>query len=231
MKHYRSSIPKAAKETILATYVSSPQKYKAEYRLGGELVGVRFFDETGELQCEYPLKNGKFHGTKYFFVEGVVDFSEPYSNGLAHGTARQFSYEEELIGTYKMRHGTGLDLWRCKTNWGTGSVYLSEARYLKDGMYHGFEWWLNEDQNSLNHERHFWKDQTHGIERMWNSKGRLRRGYPKYWVNNQQVTKRQYVRACANDPALPLFRETDNLPRRRFPPEVVAALQVAPPEG
>ena len=33
VKHYSSSIPKTAKEHIVATYVSSPQKYKAEYKL------------------------------------------------------------------------------------------------------------------------------------------------------------------------------------------------------
>lgn len=220
VKHYRSSIPQAAEERILATHVSGPRKYKAEYRLDGEVAGIRYFGEAGELQSEIPLKNGRTHGILYYFDQGLVTFSEPYSNGLAHGTAKQWSDEGKLIGTYTMRHGTGLDLWRCRRNCGTGSIYLSEARYLKGGMFHGFEWWLNEDPRSVHHETHFWKGQKHGIERDWNGEGRLRRGYPKYWVRGQQVTKRQYVRECLRDSALPPFREADNLPRRRLPPEV-----------
>jgi hypothetical protein len=156
----------------------------------------------------------------------VVEFSEPYSNGLAHGTARQWSDDGELIGTYSVRHGTGLDLWRCKDSWGTGKIYLSEARYLKDGMFHGFEWWLNEDQRSVDHEHHFWKDQKHGIERVWNAEGRLKRGYPKYWFKDQQVAKRRYLRECAKDPGLPTYREADNLPKRKLPLEVARHLEL-----
>ena len=41
--------------------------------------------------------------------------------------------------------------------------------------------------------------------------------------DNKQVTKREYLRACAN-PNLPPFRESDNRPLRKFPPEVLAAM-------
>jgi antitoxin component YwqK of YwqJK toxin-antitoxin module len=220
MENYRSSIPKTAQERIVATYVTGPQKYKAEYILNGEVVGVRYFEENGNLMSETPIKNGLTHGIQYLFDEGCLEFSETYQNGLAHGTAKQWSPDGELIGTYTMKHGTGLDLWRCKNNWGNGSIYLSEARYFKDGHFQGFEWWINEDQKTVNHERHFCQDQVHGIERFWNAEGRLRRGYPKYWVNNKQVTKRAYIKECANDMSLPRFNEEDNLPQRKFPDEV-----------
>ena len=61
----------------------------------------------------------------------------------------------------------------------------------------------------------------HGIERSWNQQGLLHRGYPRYWLNDARVTKSQYVRACADDPALPPFHERDNRPQRRFPSEVI----------
>jgi hypothetical protein len=36
-----------------------------------------------------------------------------------------------------MQHGTGIDLWRnCHDRF----VYLSEARYVRDGKWHGFDW-------------------------------------------------------------------------------------------
>ncbi|MGD0732481.1 MAG: hypothetical protein ABR956_14565 [Terracidiphilus sp.] len=220
MKHYRSSIPKEAKQRILATRTAGPQKYKTEYILNGKVVGIRQFDENGLLEFEWPLKNGRTHGTFYQVTDGVVTFAEHYSKGLAHGTAKQWSPDGELIGTYTMKHGTGLDLWRAKNRWGHGKVYLHEARYLKEGKWHGFEWWLNEDQKSVHSEHHFWENLQHGIQRSWNNEGRLRRGYPRYWVQNVQVTKGQYIRACSQDPNLPPFRERDNLPTRRFPSEI-----------
>jgi hypothetical protein len=226
MKHYRSSIPKSARERVLATHLQGPQKYKAEYRVNGKVVGVRQFDRSGQLELERPMRNGLLHGTLYSCDDGVVTFAEPYRAGLAHGTARQWSNDGELIGTYTMKHGTGLDLWRQKTNWGTGRVFLVEARFIKEGKWHGFEWWLNEDQKSIHDEHHFWANLQHGIQRSWNSKGRLRRGYPRYWVNNEQVTKRKYLRACAKDPSLPPFRKSDNRPNRKFPSEVLAAINL-----
>ena len=66
-----------------------------------------------------------------------------------------------------MTHGTGLDLWRG-VDPKEGIPRLYEARYLKDGKWHGFEWWLNhEDQRSLCQESHFWNDRMHGIQRSW----------------------------------------------------------------
>jgi antitoxin component YwqK of YwqJK toxin-antitoxin module len=224
MKHYRSSIPKNAEQRVVATRVPGRQGYKSEHIVNGEVVGVRQFDDNGQLEFERPMKNGVTHGTLYGIDDGVVTFAEPYRNGLAHGIAKQWSIDGEPIGFYTMKHGTGLDLWRCKANWANGRVFLSEARYLKEGKWHGFEWWLDENQKSVYTERHFWENLQHGVERQWNSQGRLKRGYPRYWVNNKRVAKREYLHACAEDPNLPRFRESDNRPRRKFPPEVLAAI-------
>jgi hypothetical protein len=65
----------------------------------------------------------------------------------------------------------------------------------------------------------------HGIRRRSNFEGRLKRGYSLCWVNNKQVSTRQYLRACAKDSNQPPFREIDNLPTRNFPPEVQLAIQ------
>lgn len=221
-KDYRSSIPKEAKERVTARHIKSRRRYRAEYWLDGKLVGTCFFDKAGRTQTENPLRNGLLHGTQYFFDSpSQLESAEHYVNGLAHGTTRQWSQDGELLGTYTMKHGTGVDLWRARKNWGHGLPYLSEARYIKDGKWHGFEWWINEDQRSVWQERHFQFNQLHGVERSWNAEGRLKRGFPKYWLNGMRVTKRQYLRACAKDATLPPFRESDNRPKRRFPPEIV----------
>ena len=81
------------------------------------------------------------------------------------------------------------------------------------------------DQRSAERESHFAEGLEHGIQRDWDSTGRLRRGFPKYFINGEQVTKRQYLRAAKLDSSLPPFREEDNRPERQFPPEVAAALR------
>ena len=198
--------------------------------LNAEVVGTRWFDEHGVMIFETPYKNGVTHGTRYQFdrrSDGTlkVSLAEPYRNGLADGTARQWSdYDGGVIGSYTMNRGTGIDLWRIETYSGN-SVYLHEARYIKDGKWHGFEWWLNDDQASVHQEAHFWENMQHGIRRRYNFEGKLKRGYSQYWVNNKQVSKRQYLRTCAKDSNLPPFRVIDSLPTRNFPPEVQIAFQ------
>jgi hypothetical protein len=64
----------------------------------------------------------------------------------------------------------------------------------------------------------------HGIERRWNHRRKLHRGYPKYWVRGEAVTKRQYLKAAKSDKTLPRFRSRDNSPRRQFPPVVQKVL-------
>jgi antitoxin component YwqK of YwqJK toxin-antitoxin module len=227
VKNYRSSIPKDARERVIATFLSGPQKYKAKYLRNGKVVGIRLFHESGELEHECPIKDGVTHGIVYRSdVPGKLLSAESYFNGMPHGVAKQWSDDEKLMGTYTMRHGTGLDLWWCAYG-PRGSPYLSEARYVKNGKWHGSEWWLNPDQKSICEERHFQRDQMHGIERTWNQQGSLRRGYPRYWVNDQRVTKRQYLRECAKDTTLPPFRQSDNRPRRRFSAEVGVQLSVS----
>lgn len=222
--NYKSSIPKTAREHVVEKYPDGKKK-RAEYRLRGKVVGIRCFFETGEPDFENGLKNGKKHGTEYvWYCPNLLSSSEPFVEGVAHGTVKQWSSDGKLIGTYRMTHGTGLDLWREQRE--DGSVYLSEVRSCKDGHCHGFGWDINEDQESVHKELHFSSSGLwHGICREWNARGRLCRGYPQYYVNNKKVTKRQYLLACKDDPTLPPFRVEDNSPSRVFPPEIAKHLR------
>lgn len=213
---YRSSIPKSARERVVAYYPDGA-KQRAEYVMRGKVVGVRRFHKTGEPWSEIPLKDGVYHGTVYRWdIPGVLLSSEPFVNGLAHGLARQWSDDGKLIGSYEMKRGTGIDLW-----WGDcdGKLSVSEVRYMKDGKRHGFEWWIGSD-GKLTEELHCQNGEPHGIERLWNAQGRLRRGYPRYYLHGERMNKRRHERACASDASLPKFREADNEPKRKFPPEV-----------
>jgi antitoxin component YwqK of YwqJK toxin-antitoxin module len=220
---YVTAIPAEAEERIVERYEDGARK-QAEYWLDGERVGARYFDASGAPDNEWAFRKGVPHGTRYVWHEpGQLASAEPYEEGVPHGTARQWSrYDGRLIGSYTLERGTGIDLWR--QDWSDGSVELAEVHYMRNGRPHGFEWWLNEDQRSVWQERH-WKDgERHGIERDWNIEGRLRRGYPRYWVQGERVSKRQYLRTAARDPSLPPFRAEENEPQRTFPPEVAEHL-------
>jgi hypothetical protein len=217
-----SGIPPEAEERVIASHPDGTKK-DAEYWLNSQCVGRRHFDPTGEMAGESPCQNGVRHGIQYRWYEsGRLLSAEPYEHGVPHGTARQWADDGRLLGTYTLEHGTGIDLWWQDLS--DGSVYLAEVHFMRDGQPHGFEWWLNDDR-SLWWERHWQHFALHGIERQWNFKGRLCRGYPRYWVDGERVTRRQYLQAADRDSSLPPFRLEENEPRRSFPPEVAAHLK------
>jgi antitoxin component YwqK of YwqJK toxin-antitoxin module len=215
---YQTSIPPAAVERIVSTHPDGSRRH-AEYVLEGEVVGHRWWDEDGSLSRETPFMNGVKHGVEYiFYASGNLVSAEPYERGQMHGLTEQWDRDGRLIGTYTMVHGTGIDLWRWVRP--DGSISLSEVRYYKDGHRHGFEWWINWDQQQVSEEQHFREGEPHGIHRDWNVRDRLSRGFPKYYVNGRKVTKRQYLAACKTDATLPPFRVEENDPARTFPPEI-----------
>jgi antitoxin component YwqK of YwqJK toxin-antitoxin module len=221
---YISSIPVGAEERIVEQYPDG-EKRQAEYWLNGERVGLRYFFPTGEPEVEYGFRDGIKDGMVYVWSDpGHLCSAEPFVDGVPHGTAWQWgSYTGRVIGTYTLERGTGIDLWRQE--WNDGSATLSEVHSMRAGRPHGVEWWLDSsDQQSVHEERHWFEGELHGIERDWNLKGRLRRGFPRYWVRGRQVTKRQYLRAAARDATLPPFRSEDNDPQRTFPPEIAKHL-------
>ena len=219
-RRYKTSIPANAKPRPAIMCAGSSGK-RVDYYLRGELVGTRHWDE-GKLELEIPLRNGLRHGIEYtWFFGDWLSSAEPFHEGKPHGVAKQWSAAGKLIGTYKIVHGTGIDLWRNAVDGrDEGPYYLSEVWYLQEGSRHGFNWWINEDQKTVSVERHYRQGDPHGIEREWNLRGRLKRGFPKYFVRGEQVDKRRYLRAAEQDATLPRFQLKDNRPQRTFPAEI-----------
>jgi hypothetical protein len=222
MKQLKSDIPTGAVEQLVSEYRREGASiyYRMMDCLFNELlVGRRAYTQHGQLVIETPFKNGQKHGREYTWDEdGSLSLMEPYMNGKIHGTARQYGRKGQVIGTYSLRHGTGFDIWRHESEEGT--ISISEIHSLREGLPHGYEWWLMSERGSLWHERHWQAGTYHGIERMWNIRGKLSRGYPKYWIAGQVVPKRKYLKAAQTDKTLPAFRERDNSLRRKFPPEI-----------
>lgn len=222
MKRPKSDIPQEAIEVEISEYRQQGQAIYfrvTECILNGRVVGFRSYDLDGSLRKETTMKDGKRHGREYVWDElGNLESVEPYVDGKIHGLAKQYGRNGKVIGTYRFVHGTGYDIWRYQRQ--DGSIGISEIFTMRDGSLHGYEWWVRSDQHSVWHERHWQRGIYHGIERMWNEKSRLKRSYPKYWVQGQKVSKRVYLKAAERDKTLPKYRERDNRPQRKFPPEI-----------
>ena len=206
-------IPPSAREVVRERHPNGMRQI-IEYRIGSQVVGGRCLDENGCVGMEFAIRDGRMHGPmRYLDPNGVMTYETRYVNGKQHGVAKQYDERGRLIGACRMRHGTGLDLWYYKNE--RGRVQLAEERQYKDGKLDGFEWWWL--GRGIWKEGHFRQNKKHGIFREWNHAGRLRRGFPKYYVNDQQVDKRRYIRACLLDESLPKFAAAENRPYRRRP--------------
>jgi len=66
------------------------------------------FHRNGQLREEVPLRKGRRHGLcRTWHKNGVLASHEPYQAGLPHGVCRQWNEAGQLLGKYKMEHGTG----------------------------------------------------------------------------------------------------------------------------
>ncbi|MBB6050695.1 toxin-antitoxin system YwqK family antitoxin [Armatimonas rosea] len=196
---------------------------RAEYYIEDELVGIRLWHPSGLPANEYAFQNGNKHGWQYFWnTKGNLISAQPYERGLQHGTAYQWANEGRLLGTYTMEQGSGFDLWWSEDE--DGNTSLAEAYNFVSGQLHGYEWQFSNGQ--LRAEKHWYQDQLHGIERLWDQKGKLARGFSRYWLHGERVGKPLYLHAIAQDNTLPsLLPEADN-PDRTFPREIAEALNL-----
>ena len=222
MRTMKSSIPQNIVEKPVRKYKQAGALYYdrvTDYLLNGMLVGQRVYNQAGVMVLETPIKAGLKDGWEFTWDDvGRLLLIEPYVKGKIHGTAKQFGKEGKVIGTYTLIYGTGFDIWRQEME--DKTIFVSEIHSLQDGVPHGYEWRLASPQGELWHERYWYKGKTHGFERIWNTKGRLRRGYPRFYVLDQSVAKQKYLEFAQTDKTLPAYREEDNLPHRNFPPEI-----------
>lgn len=164
-------------------------------------------------QGTYAVKldeEGRWHGLeREWNAAHRLIYRARFVHGMQHGEQAQWDDDGALLVTTTFVRGTGLDLWSD----GHGGW---EERWMVDGLRHGHErWWTS--RSRVFREAFFAEAALHGIEREWNAAGRMRRGFPRYHVHDERVTKARYLRACAADPTLPPWRAADDRPKRRFP--------------
>jgi hypothetical protein len=216
-RRYRTSIPADAVEVVEQTYPGRAKK-SSYFLVGGEKVGYRCWDEYGRLEYEYGMRGGVKHGNEYVFWDGRVCEVQPYRRGAMHGTGRQWSADGRLLVTWRLARNAGMDLWCGHVN-----ETLSEEHFWPRPGERGYFRQWNDDERTVWQE--YWYvlgKGYHGVWREWNARGRLRRGFPHFYVNDKRVTKRQYSTACAADPSLLPYRPEEDDPHRKLPAEYLA---------
>jgi hypothetical protein len=203
-------IPRGARERVVERDARGV-KLRSEYMRRGEVVAVMLWETNGEPCWGWGLKGGKKHGLSVEWDDACVVFVEPYENGVAHGVAKHFDTDGKLLLETRYVRGTGVDLWCDLFN-----RTLAEETWLEGGSVTDVRRW-NPDQRTVWLEERYRDGQEHGIFRQWNDRGRLRRGFPRYFVQGKRVDKRTYARRAEKDPTLPRCEPRDDDPRRRLP--------------
>jgi hypothetical protein len=192
-------------------YHSMGNYLTGDYVVDGRRVATITWSATGQIEWERRFDaEGRPHGTEcYRYPDGQPAHIARWVHGLQHGWQEHRGEDGGLLARTRFVRGTGLDLW-----WDDG--VLTESRSYRDGRLHGVErWWHS--RTLVWCELYWFAGLQHGIERHWNLHHRLARGYPKFFVRGEQVSRRAYLRASAVDPTLSPYRNADDRPRRRPP--------------
>jgi len=222
MNHAKSGIPRDIIEKTVHEYKQEGMLHYhrvTDCFRNGTLVGRRVYNQEGIMIIETAMKDGLKHGRELTWSDdGQLLLIEPYVRGKIHGTAKQYGRNGKVIGMYTMVQGTGFDVWREENE--DKTVFVSEIYSVQDGFPNGYEWHFASSKQDLWHESHWYMGKRHGIQRVWNSKGKLRRGYPKFYIADRPVSRQGYLKMRLTDKSLPIFQEIDNLPLRNFPQEI-----------
>lgn len=179
----------------------------------GAKVALATWDEQGRLLWTVPLdRDGKRHGVEREIEEGRTVWLVPWDHGTQHGLAQHLATDGALLATSVFVRGKGVDVY-CEAD---GS--LSEYREIENDVRHGIERWG--DPTCPYIEEHLHRGRDHGIRRRWHE-GRLEAGYPRYFVDGEEVPRERYVQAALDRPELPPDLRHEDEPARTLPAPLV----------
>ena len=148
---------------------------------------------------------GRRHGLEINrYPDGTVLWQVPWVHGSMHGLARNFDRHGEEVARARFVHGTGLDVW--------GEDEIGELRELVGGERHGVERWGHPRYPS--EESYFLGGKLAGIVRHFTGPA-LEDGYPKFYLDDEEVSRARYLRARRRRPELVPYRPEDD--RRERP--------------
>lgn len=203
-------IPAQAEEKVLQTDEAG-RKTASEFWLNGQCVGRAEWGADGTPWTAMGLRGGHITGHRIdYHGHGTVSYAEPFVNGLPHGWAKQYGRRGGLLLASPFHRGTGIDYW-CDPR-----GRLAEEHPLVGGKLSGCDRWWDENQQTVYRETGWLDGQEHGIHREW-MEGRLRRGFPQFFIRGQKVSKREYLSAAQGDSTLPTYTRQEDLPERALP--------------
>jgi hypothetical protein len=186
--------------------------------LGEAVQGTRrrarlIWSRDGRLMHEQPLDpQGLPHGIEIERDDsGAAVWCATWVHGSMHGPVMHFDERGVPVLVTLFVRGRGTDLWmNC------GQV--SEVRELVDGVPHGVVRWGH--PRAPSEEGHFVRGRRHGIFREWESDGTLRKGFPRFYLDDTRVSRRAYEAAQTADSSLRPYDAREDSNERVTPPAV-----------
>ena len=178
----------------------------------GRVVAQLAWSAEGKLLHERPFAaDGRPDGLEVEYDDaGHVLWLAHWVAGEMHGTTMQFDPTGLPVVVTEFVHGRGIDVWMS-----CGRV--TEVRTTYNGIPDGLVRWG--DPSRPDEEEHFALGKRHGVFRSWED-GKLRPGYPMFYVEDLEVSREAYLSARAIDSGLPLYNESDDANERSMPPAV-----------
>lgn len=194
---------------------------RGEARLKSRPLARLLWTSDGELGRVHPLdRNGKPHGLEVERLGGRVVWCASWRHGKQHGLVMQFDDDGQPLFVTEFDAGRGTDIW-MGCGGGCEVSEVSEVRDILDSRLHGWVRWGDPARPS--EEEHYRHGERHGIFRTW-SDDKLCDGFPRFYLDDKQVSRRDYEIARARDASLPPYDERDDSNRRPVPPVVHQAL-------
>jgi hypothetical protein len=170
------------------------------------------FSTPGNLCTErYFKSDGVAHGLDLSrHKNGTLQWQIPWVRGWMHGFARAFDEQGRELLRSRFVHGSGVDLWADGTE-------ITELREHRNNHRHGVERWGH--PVFPYEENYFLEGRRAGVFRRWDGLA-LEKGYPQYFVDDEEVTRAEYVRARRRHPDLPRDNRRDDTRARRVHPSL-----------
>ncbi len=184
----------------------------AETKRNEACVTGEFLYDSGKTQVTWSLegavlwecpfdRRGLRHGLELSrYGNGAAEWQVRWVRGSMHGTAQQFDEGGHVLYRCRFDRGTGVDLW-------VQGSEIVELREFKENERHGLERW---GHPRLPYEEAFYvRGKRAGVFRRWTG-SEMEVGYPKFFVDDDEVSKSDYLHARRRRPELPAYLPAEN---------------------
>ena len=104
----------------------------------GKIKIMQTYYRNGQIQEEQPRLKRRIHGVlRRWHKNGVLALEQPHENGVAHGICRQWTEDGKLLGSFKIKYGTGIH-----RHWHDNGQLQSEVSTVDGAMTGRHRSWL-----------------------------------------------------------------------------------------